>query len=79
MLNKLDPLSQCLDVVLNGLGTSRFSWIVWVNKLDQMFSIKFDTWSIGFLTGKPLDVVNMIQNGINITCLCQTKLGWRKN
>jgi len=57
-----------LDVVLKERGSSLFSWVVWVNKLDQLFLIKFVT-----LTGKPLEVMNkMIQRRINITCLSQT-------
>jgi len=42
MLNKLDPYNQCLDVLKEHMS-SLFSWIVWVNKLDQMFLIEFDT------------------------------------
>ena len=72
--NEQEPLHQHPDVVKNMQGFSHFNGRVWVKKLVHKSRIRFGTWNIGTLTGKSMEIVDvMIRRKINVMCLQETK------
>ncbi|KAL5190712.1 Craniofacial development protein 2 [Glycine soja] len=68
------PLHRRLDVVKSKQGFPHFRERVWVKKLVHDRRIRFGTWNIGTLTGKSMEIVDvMVRRKINFMCLQETK------
>ncbi|KAL5164575.1 Craniofacial development protein 2 [Glycine soja] len=68
------PLHRRPDVVKSKQGFPHFSERVWVKKLVHDRRIRFGTWNIGTLTGKSMEIVDvMVRRKINFMCLQETK------
>ncbi|KAL5133857.1 Craniofacial development protein 2 [Glycine soja] len=68
------PLHRRPDVVKSKQGFPHFRERVWVNKLVHDRRIRFGTWNIGTLTGKSMEIVDvMVRRKINFMCLQETK------
>ncbi|KAL5146296.1 Craniofacial development protein 2 [Glycine soja] len=68
------PLHRRPDVVKSKQGFSHFRERVWVKKLVHDRRIRFGTWNIGTLTGKSMEIVDvMVRRKINFMCLQETK------
>ncbi|KAL5157576.1 Craniofacial development protein 2 [Glycine soja] len=62
------------DVVKSKQGFPHFRERVWVKKLVHDRRIRFGTWNIGTLTGKSMEIVDvMVRRKINFMCLQETK------
>ncbi|KAH1225701.1 Craniofacial development protein 2 [Glycine max] len=68
------PLHRRPDVVKSKQGFPHFRERVWVKKLVHDRRIRFGTWNIGTLTGKSMEIVDvMVRRKINFMCLQETK------
>ncbi|RZB79100.1 DnaJ-like subfamily C member 7 isoform B [Glycine soja] len=68
------PLHRHPDVVKSKQGFPHFRERVWVKKLVHDRRIRFGTWNIGTLTGKSMEIVDvMVRRKINFMCLQETK------
>ncbi|RZC29036.1 Craniofacial development protein 2 [Glycine soja] len=68
------PLHRRPDVVKSMQGFPHFRERVWVKKLVHDRRIRFGTWNIGTLTGKSMEIVDvMVRRKINFMCLQETK------
>ncbi|KAH1206129.1 Craniofacial development protein 2 [Glycine max] len=68
------PLHRRPDVVKSKQGFPHFRERVWVKKLVHDRRIRFDTWNISTLTGKSMEIVDvMVRRKINFMCLQETK------
>ncbi|KAL5146984.1 Craniofacial development protein 2 [Glycine soja] len=68
------PLHRRPDVVKSKQGFPHFRERVWVKKLVHDRRIHFGTWNIGTLTGKSMEIVDvMVRRKINFMCLQETK------
>ncbi|KAH1196522.1 Glutathione hydrolase 1 [Glycine max] len=68
------PLHRRPDVVKSKQGFPHFRERVWVKKLVHDSRIRFGTWNIGTLTGKSMEIVDvMVRRKINFMCLQETK------
>ncbi|KAL5193749.1 LINE-1 retrotransposable element ORF2 protein [Glycine soja] len=68
------PLHRRPDVVKSKQGFPHFRERVWVKKLVHDRRIRFGTWNIGTLTGKSIEIVDvMVRRKINFMCLQETK------
>ncbi|KAL5187393.1 Craniofacial development protein 2 [Glycine soja] len=68
------PLHRRPDVVKSKQGFPHFRERVWVKKLVHDWRIRFGTWNIGTLTGKSMEIVDvMVRRKINFMCLQETK------
>ncbi|KAL5144498.1 Craniofacial development protein 2 [Glycine soja] len=68
------PLHRRPDVVKSKQGFPHFRERVWVKKLVHDRRIRFGTWNIGTLTGKCMEIVDvMVRRKINFMCLQETK------
>ncbi|KAH1262945.1 Phosphoinositide phospholipase C 6 [Glycine max] len=68
------PLHRRPDVVKSKQGFPHFRERVWVKKLVHDRMIRFGTWNIGTLTGKSMEIVDvMVRRKINFMCLQETK------
>ena len=64
------PLHRRPDVVKSKQGFPHFRERVWVKKLVHDRRIRFGTWNIGTLTGKSMEIVDvMVRRKINFMCL----------
>ncbi|KAH1198785.1 Craniofacial development protein 2 [Glycine max] len=69
-----EPLHRRPDVVKSKQGFPHFRERVWVKKLVHDRRIRFGTWNIGTLTGKSMEIVDvMVRRKINFMCLQETK------
>jgi len=74
MSNEQGPRHRRLDVVKNKQGFPHLREWVRVKKLVHENIIRFGTWKIGILTGKSMEVVDiMSRRRINFMCLQETK------
>ncbi|KAH1254809.1 Craniofacial development protein 2 [Glycine max] len=68
------PLHRRPDVVKSKQRFPHFRERVWVKKLVHDRRIRFGTWNIGTLTGKSMEIVDvMVRRKINFMCLQETK------
>ncbi|KAL5186030.1 Craniofacial development protein 2 [Glycine soja] len=68
------PLHRRPDAVKSRQGFPHFRERVWVKKLIHDRRIRFGTWNIGTLTGKSIEIVDvMVRRKINFMCLQETK------
>ena len=68
------PLHRRPDVVKSKQGFPHFRERVRVKKLVHDRRIRFGTWNIGTLTGKSMEIVDvMVRRKINFMCLQETK------
>ncbi|KAL5153310.1 Craniofacial development protein 2 [Glycine soja] len=68
------PLHRRPDVVKSKQGFPHFRERVWVKKLVHDRRIRFGTWNIDTLTGKSMEIVDvMVRRKINFMCLQETK------
>ncbi|KAH1257526.1 Transposon TX1 uncharacterized protein [Glycine max] len=68
------PLHRRPDVVKSKQGFPHFRERVWVKKLVHDRRIRFGTWNISTLTGKSMEIVDvMVRWKINFMCLQETK------
>ncbi|KAH1237173.1 Craniofacial development protein 2 [Glycine max] len=69
-----ESLHRRPDVVKSKQGFPHFRERVWVKKLVHDRRIRFGTWNIGTLTGKSMEIVDvMVRRKINFMCLQETK------
>ncbi|KAH1228331.1 Craniofacial development protein 2 [Glycine max] len=69
-----EPLHRRPDVVKSKQGFPHSRERVWVKKLVHDRRIRFGTWNIGTLTGKSMEIVDvMVRRKINFMCLQETK------
>ncbi|KAL5137686.1 Craniofacial development protein 2 [Glycine soja] len=74
VLKEQGPLHRRPDVVKSKQGFPHFRERVWVKKLVHDRRIRFGTWNIGTLTGKSMEIVDvMVRRKINFMCLQETK------
>ena len=74
VLKEQGPLHRRSDVVKSKQGFPHFRERVWVKKLVHDRRIRFGTWNIGTLTGKSMEIVDvMVRRKINFMCLQETK------